>query len=216
MKFTVLNVQQRSLDWFRARLGRLTGSRAADMLAVLKSGKGETAARRRYRMDLVAERLTGRSADEDQFVTKEMQRGIELEAAAFAEYEAVTGQVVTRCGFLSADEIMTGTSLDGYIEDFAGLVELKCPKSVNHLECLRTQEIPEDYLPQMTHHLWVVEDASWCDFVSFDDRFPAGLRLFVKRLNRADVDLAQYEKAALTFLAEVSIEERAVLAQVAA
>lgn len=215
MKFTVMDCEQRSADWFEARLGRLTGSRAADMLAVLKSGKGEAAARRRYRMDLVAERLTGRSADEDQFVSKDMQRGIDLEAAAFAEYEAITGEMVSRCGFVASDELMTGTSLDGYVGKMEGVIELKCLKSVNHLECLRELEIPEEYMPQITHHLWVT-GAKWCDFVSFDDRFPPGLRIFIKRVEASEVDLKHYENSALTFLAEVQLEERAVLQRIAA
>jgi hypothetical protein len=31
--------------------------------------------------------------------------------------------------------------------------------------------VPSDYLGQITHNLWIT-GAQWCDFVSFDDRFP--------------------------------------------
>ena len=44
MRFAIINADQRSPEWFRARSGRLTGSRAADMLATIKTG--EAAARR--------------------------------------------------------------------------------------------------------------------------------------------------------------------------
>lgn len=215
MKFEIIECQQRSGDWFAARLGRLTGSRAADMLALLKSGKGEAMARRRYRMDLLAERLTGRSCDEDQFVTAAMQRGIDLEATAFAEYEAVTGNLVNRAGFLRAVDLMAGCSIDGFIGDMEGIVELKCPKSVTHLEYLLAGEVPTDYLPQITHNVWV-SGARWCDFVCFDDRFPPEMQIFLRRIEASTLDLPAYERAALAFLSEVDVDERALRLQEAA
>ena len=59
--------------------GRLTGSRAADLLATLKRG-GEAAARRQLRAQLVVERLTGAPQD-DVYVTAALQRGIDAGAA---------------------------------------------------------------------------------------------------------------------------------------
>ena len=53
----VLDVAQRSPEWFAARCGRVTSTAAADMLATIKSG--EAAARRDLRTRLVCERLTG-------------------------------------------------------------------------------------------------------------------------------------------------------------
>jgi hypothetical protein len=74
-----------------ARVGRLTGSCACDMLATIKSG--EAAARRRPARPAGLERLTGQPQD-DCFVSKDMQRGTDIEPAAFAAYEALTGQMV--------------------------------------------------------------------------------------------------------------------------
>jgi hypothetical protein len=62
VSFTVVMAEQRSPEWFAARLGRLTGSRAADMLATIKSG--EAAARRDLRVQLVVERLTSTLQEE--------------------------------------------------------------------------------------------------------------------------------------------------------
>jgi predicted phage-related endonuclease len=207
MKYTVLNCQQRSGDWFAARLGRITGSRAADLLATRKD-KTEAAARRNYRRELVCERLTGLSGEEDVFVTREMQRGIDLEERAFAAYEAYSGKVVDRVGFVRCDELMAGSSVDGFVGDFKGVLELKCPKSTTHLQYVLGGVIPEEYFPQVIHHLWVT-GADWCDFVSFDNRFQRPeLQLFVRRCSRAAVaeELAAYEAAALKFLAEVEAE----------
>ena len=176
------------------------------MLATIKSG--EAAARRDYRMQLVTERLTGQP-QEDGFVNAAMQRGIDLEPMAFAAYEAVTGNVAVRTGFLSHVTHLAGCSLDGHVDNFAGIVELKCPKSSTHLKYLRDGGIPKDYLPQVTHNLWI-SGAAWCDFLSYDDRFPSELQVFYVRVLAADLDLAAYEAAALKFLAEVETETHAL------
>ena len=207
MSFTHIDAPQRSAEWFAARLGRLTGSRAKDMLATIKSG-GWAAARLDYKLELVCARLTGR-ADEGGYVSAEMQRGTDLEPAAFAAYEARTGQVVHRSGFLAHDEHLAGCSLDGHVGDVAGIVELKCPKTATHLRYLRDGRVPSDHLPQILHNLWIT-GAAWCDFVSFDDRLPEALQLFVVRVERDDAAIAEYERKALAFLAEVDNEYAAL------
>jgi putative phage-type endonuclease len=207
VSFTVIAAEQRSPLWFIARAGLLTGSRAADMLATIKSG--EAAARRDYRMQLVCERLTGQP-QEDGFVNAAMQRGIDLEPRAFAAYEALTGAMAVRTGFLLSSTHMAGCSLDGHVENFTGIVEIKCPKSSTHLKYWRGPgKAPDDYIPQITHNLWIT-GAEWCDFLSFDDRFPEELQTFLVRVKRSDVDIDGYEKKALAFLAEVEAETLAI------
>jgi hypothetical protein len=49
-------MEQRSEEWFQARLGLVTASRVADVLAKIKSG--ESASRRNYKIQLVSERLS--------------------------------------------------------------------------------------------------------------------------------------------------------------
>ncbi len=206
MAFTVHDVPQRSPEWYALRVGRLTGSRAADMLSTIKSG--EAAARRDLRMQLVVERLT-KTLQEESFVNAAVQRGIDLEPAAFAAYEAKTGCLAQRSGFLAHDSILAGCSLDGHIGAFEGILEVKCPKSATHLKYLQAGAVPSDYLPQITHNLWI-SGAAWCDFLSFDDRFPPPLQTCLVRVPRASVDLAGYERLALAFLAEVDRDLDAV------
>lgn len=205
-RFAILDAPQRSEDWFAARLGRVTGSRAEDVLASIKSG--EAAKRRDYRMELVTERLTGCSA-EAPYVNDDMQRGIDLEPQAFALYEALTGRLVDRTGFLSHLDLMAGCSLDGHVGDFEGLIEIKCPRSANHLTNLRAKGVPAKYLPQIRHNLWIT-GAAWCDFVSFDPRWPEEYRLHIARVLRDDVDLAGYEAEVRRFLADVDNEVQAL------
>jgi predicted phage-related endonuclease len=204
----VVTESQRSDEWTAARVGMLTASRAADMMATIKSG--EAAARRDLRLQLVCERLTGVS-QEDGYISPAMQRGVEKEADAFAAYEALTGEMARKCGFLAHDDLLAGCSPDGVIGPFVGLIECKCPKSATHLSYLRAKTVPRDYLLQITHQLWVT-GAGWCDFVSFDDRFQDPLRLFVKRVHRTDVDISAYELAVRLFLGEVETELESVRA----
>ena len=200
--FTIVDAPQRSAEWFQARIGRLTGSCASDMLATIKSG--EAAARRDLRVRLVVERLTGRP-QEDGYVNAVMQRGIDCEPDAFAAYEAHSGNLVRSTGFLSHRELMAGCSLDGDVDDFTGIVEVKCPKSATHLAYLKAGTVPLNHLPQIQHNLWVT-GAQWCDFVSFDDRFPEGMQLFVRRVPRVELDILAYEKVARAFLNDVDAE----------
>jgi hypothetical protein len=201
--FTILTADQRSPEWFQARLGRLTGSRAGDMLATIKSG--EAAARRDLRTQLVCERLT-QTLQEDSFVNAAMQRGIDVEPQAFAAYEALTGNLAQRTGFLSHNTLAVGCSLDGHVGAFEGILELKCPKSATHLSYLRSPgKVPPAHLPQIVHNLWV-SGARWADFLSFDDRFPPHLQTFLVRVERDDKELASYALAAALFLSEVQAE----------
>ena len=201
MKFTIITHAQRSPEWFSARAGRLTGSCAASILAKGK-GSAESVMRRDYRLQLACERLTGIPA-EGGFVNDAMQRGIDLEPIAFAAYEAATGNMVRSTGFLSADQHMVGCSLDGDVDNFEGIIELKCPKTATHIGYLKDPTTLLDaYRPQVLHNLWVT-GAKWCDLVSFDDRLPKALRLC-----RIHVELVTslYEAEALKFLAEVDAE----------
>jgi len=202
----IVMAEQRSPEWFQARLGRLTGSRAADMLATIKSG--EAAARRDLRTQLVCERLT-QTLQEEAFVNGAMQRGIECEPLALQAYEALTGEVAHRTGFLAHRTLAVGCSLDGHIGDFAGILELKCPKSATHLAYLRSGQVPAIYVPQITHNLWV-SGAAWCDFLSFDDRFPPGLQTCLIRVERNEQQIASYALAASLFLSEVEADVTAV------
>jgi hypothetical protein len=209
--FRIIDADQRSDAWRLARVGRLTGSNAKHVIAKGR-GSDEAVGRRDYRYQLVTERLTGQPQD-GVFVNDAMQRGIDMEPAAFAAYEAHSGYLARRTGFLAADGLMAGCSLDGDINGFCGIVELKCPKSATHAKYLRSQmegKPPAEHVAQITHNLWI-SGAEWCDFASFDDRFPEPLQLVVIRVKRGDVDIDGYEKKAIAFLEEVDAEYTAML-----
>jgi hypothetical protein len=171
------------------------------VFAFNKNGE-ESAARRDYRMELVCERITGQLPDEG-YVSAALQRGIDCEARAVRAYEAATGQLVQRTGFLRSLTDDAGCSLDGSIGDMEGVIEVKAPTSATHLRNLRAAGVRHEYWPQVTHALWIT-GAAWCDFISFDDRFPPPLHLHIVRFARAESSIAAYATKARAFLAEVS------------
>jgi hypothetical protein len=196
---------QRSPEWFAARLGRLTGSVAADMLATVKNG--EAAARRNLRIKLVLERLTGQSQERG-FISPAMQHGIDTEAEAKAAYEAITGELVENTGFVYYESSMAGCSLDGCVMDGPEIVaiqEFKCPQPATHLGYLRTGIIPPDYLAQITHNLWVT-GAKWCDWMSYCPSFPEPLRAKRVRVEWDGPTIEAYGEKAVAFLDEVDRE----------
>lgn len=190
------NIEQRSDEWYAARCGSLGASAIADALSKTKEGKpGSTSLN--LRAKLVVERLTG--IQEDGFKSGAMQHGIDNEDAARMAYEAHTGEFVTQVGLYKHPNLNgTHASPDGLVgED--GLVEIKCPNSATHIETLKTGKIPTKYQYQMQWQMRCT-DRQWCDYVSFDPRLPDHLKLWVKRVYRDNVKLAELEASVEEFL----------------
>jgi putative phage-type endonuclease len=205
----VYDVPQRTPEWFALRAGKLTASRANDMTALLKSQK-EAAARRDLRTQLVVERLTGQAA-ESGYQNDDMLRGIELEPEALAATELLLDTIISPVGFVQHDELLAGASPDGVIGAYDGIVEIKCPKSATHFSYWKAGVVPQDYLFQIVHQLWLT-GAPWCEFVSFDPRFPPHLQLFHVRHDRDDAEIDSYELLVRQFLREVDLEVEAMAA----
>jgi putative phage-type endonuclease len=193
-----MNIVQGSPEWFLQRLGKVTASRLADVVAKTKTG--ESASRATYRAELVAERLTGKQAEG--FSNAAMKWGTDCEPLARAAYEAERGVFVIETGMIHHPTIaMSGASPDGLVMA-DGLLEIKCPETKAHIETVLSGKAPSKYVPQMQWQM-ACTGRAWCDFVSFDPRMPADVQIFVTRVNR-DVDaIAEYEAEVIRFLAEV-------------
>jgi YqaJ-like viral recombinase domain len=204
--FTELDFEQKSEAWYKARAGRATASRAGDVLAKVKSG--EAAGRRNYRIQLVTERLTGTSQEAERFTSKFMERGTEREPEARARYEELTGELVMQSGFLAADGIEVGASLDGRVGGFRGIVSFKCPLAATHVTYLRGRRLPPEYVPQATHEMMLVSQAEWYDFVSYCPELPKHLALFRVRIERNELakEIEAYEPELIKFLKEVDAD----------
>lgn len=189
-------MEQRSEEWFQARLGKVTASRVADVLAKIKSG--ESASRRNYKIQLVSERLTGEK--QETYINQAMQDGIDREFYAREKYVQQHGKV-EEVGFIQHPTLEAGASPDGLVGD-DGLIEIKCPLGTTHTETLMTQEVPSKYMPQIQFQL-LVTGRKWCDFVSFNPMFPEHLQLFVRRVFADKEYQAELEVEVSKFLDEV-------------
>ena len=191
-------MEQRTDEWFAARLGKVTASRVADVAARTKTGYG--ASRANYMADLIVERLTGQKASS--FTNQAMEWGVEQEPNARAAYSAKTGELVEEVGFIDHATIqMSGASPDGRIGG-EGLVEFKCPSTATHLEYILTDTVPGKYIVQMQWQM-ACTAAAWCDFASYDPRLPPHLQLFIKRVPRDEKHIAELEAEVRKFLTEL-------------
>lgn len=191
--------EQRTAEWFAARLGKVTASRVADIIAKTKAGE-YTAGRDNLMAQLAIERLTGQA--QESYSNSYMQWGTDQEPFARAAYEIATGQMVDECGFVPHPMIdNAGASPDGLVGD-DGLVEIKCPSTATMIETLLTQKVPSKYITQMQMQM-ACTGRQWCDFVSFDPRLPAKAQLWVKRVSRDPEFILKMEVEIVKFLAEL-------------
>lgn len=193
------DIEQRSQDWYAARLGKVTASRVEDVIAKTKTGY--SASREKYMAQLVVERITNKKADS--YTNAAMQWGIDQEQYARAAYEARNEVFVDEVGFVPHPRIeMAGASPDGLVND-DGMVEIKCPETQTMIDTLLTGKVPSKYFAQMQFQM-ACADRSWCDYVVFDPRMPEGAQLFIKRIDRDDAYIAQIESEIEVFLNEVT------------
>jgi putative phage-type endonuclease len=200
-------MEQRTEEWFAARLGKVTASRVADVLAKIKSG--ESASRKNYKMELVVQRLTGKAGES--FTNAAMEHGVTNEPFARMAYEAHTGTFVKEEGFVDHPTIEGfGCSPDGIVGE--GLIEIKAPNTANHIETVLENKAPSKYIPQMQCQM-ACTGAKWCDFVSFDPRVDEDLQLFIIRVNRDNEYIENMEKEIKLFLQEVDDLHKQLLAK---
>lgn len=191
-------MEQRSPEWYAARLGHVTASRVADIVAKTKTGYSTS--RANYMAELICERLTGMQGAS--YASAAMQWGTETEPMARAAYEAKVGSLVIETGFVPHGSIpMAGASPDGLIGD-DGLVEVKCPITATHIDTLLGQSVLGRYITQMQWQM-ACTGRKWCDFVSYDPRMPEKMQLFIKRIDRDTAAIAELEEEVVNFINEL-------------
>lgn len=199
--------EQRSAEWFAERLGKVTASRISDVIAKTKTGYSAT--RKNYMTQLLLERLTGQK--EESYTNAAMQHGIDTEDEARKAYELDSFNIVTECGFFnSPDGLMSGASPDGLIAE-DGLIEIKCPNTATHIETLISKDIDRKYILQMQWQMYCT-GRQWCDFVSYDNRLPVNLQLFIKRVDRDEKLIEEIKTEVSLFLSELDELEKQVRA----
>lgn len=199
-------MEQRSAEWFAARLGCVTASRVKDVMA---SGRGgaPSATRKNYMMELLCERLTGQSGGADLSRNAAVQRGVELEPFACMAYEADKGLMVAETGLVMHPSIPGfGASPDGLVGD-DGVLEIKCPNTATHIATMQSERHDPQYEWQMLAQM-ACTGRAWADFVSYDDRLPEPLQYVCHRFERDFKRIREMESEIRVFLEELSDLEK--------
>jgi putative phage-type endonuclease len=192
--------------WIQARCGRVTASRIADLVARTKTGW--SASRAAYLGQILAERLTGKPAVIP--TTAPMRWGLDYEPLAKAAYAYRTDLDIEEAPFILHPAIpMSGASPDGLIGS-DGLIEIKCPTTITHIDTLAADEVPSKHISQIQWQM-ACTGRSWCDFVSFDPRLPEDLKLFVRRIERDEAAIADLQGMVQAFLEEVDARLSALI-----
>ena len=194
-------IAQGTKEWHQLRLGKVTASRVADILAKTKTGP--SASRQNYLIELALQRTTG--IIQESYSNSAMEWGTQTEPQARVAYEVKTNNFVDQVAFIEHPSIdWFGCSPDGLVSD-RGLVEIKCPNSTTHWEYFKYNRPPTKYVIQMQAQL-AVTGRDWCDFVSFDPRMPDRSQLLVVRVDRDEAFIAEMEAEIKQFLSEVEVE----------
>lgn len=208
MERIIRGIEQGSSEWMALRIGRIGGSRIADLLTEGRGG-AESLTRRKYKNELIRERLTQKKLET--YKTPAMIRGIELEPLARSWYEVKYNTFVDQVAIVKHPTIEGGQcSPDGLVDATNSLIEVKIPNPENHLDNILTDGKQLDqYYDQVMWQLACIpgsngnEKREFCDLVSFDPDMPDHLQGFVKRIYRDDEYIKTMETAVIAFLSEV-------------
>lgn len=199
------NQFQNTGEWFNDRTGKLTASRMNAARAFLKSG-AEASERKKLKIEILCERLTGDIVPK--YVTNEMQWGIDQEPAAKEMLSATMGWTIRDLGFLDHPAIENcGASPDGYIEQEAALIEIKCPTSSTMLSWLLNAKenhlwLPEEHIAQMTLQSACMGGIPvW--FCAYDPRLPEKQKLLLRKFTPTEEKIEEIENQARIFLQQV-------------
>lgn len=196
------NIEQGSSEWFEARLGKITASRVSDVLATGRNGS-ESLTRKKYRNELIRERLTGKRLEG--YTNAAMERGTLLEPIARAAYEVKYNVFVEQVHFVNHPVINNaGASPDGLI-DIDGLIEIKCPNPETHIDYILSdgQSLKARYFDQVQWQL-ACTNRFYCSLVSFDPDMIDELQLCVVNIDRDNEYIAKMEAEVIKFDNEIT------------
>lgn len=155
------NVEQRSIEWFELKHGRIGGTTSSGLLLDVKD---------KFKIEMLSQYLEefDPMMFDDQYMSDAMQRGIDLEPHARQIIGELTGNTFDEIGLITCDEIdILSLSPDGVNGQFTEACEIKCFGAKKHTECLITNEIPSEYIAQAIHYFTMIptlEKLHWFAF----------------------------------------------------
>ena len=178
--------------WLQAKCGVISGTRFASVMA-----KPDTAAYQNLIADLATERVYGVDEEEERFVSKAMQHGIDTEQEAFNWYSFGSDATCTKAMFvIHGDYPFIGVSPDLLVGD-VGMSQIKCPQRRAQIDLICTRKLPSQYKWQVVGEMWVCA-RMWSDFVGYHKTLGGE----VLRVERDDVEIARLKAACMIVNAE--------------
>jgi hypothetical protein len=174
------DVEQNKPEWDLLRVGKITSSALAKVMANYGKAFGEPA--KKYASEIALGQITGKVPASGGYSNSHMERGHEEEHLAISEYENRYFSAVTNGGFYEVDD--EGCSPDGLVGD-DGMIEVKSAIPSMHFARVRKQSFDPAYKWQYIDSL-KISGRDWLDFISYCADYPEGKRIYVYRLLRAD------------------------------
>ena len=163
----LIQCEQRTPEWLKARRGILTASQFGDWLT--KTGKVAEKARLAAASKCLADHAG--APDPAPFETDDMRRGIELEEEARNTFMDMTGLAVEQIGFAQSVHGRFGCSPDGIIPGMQSGLEIKCPRLSKLIQYIANNELPDEYKAQVHGSMAVTGAKSW-HFFAYHPGFP--------------------------------------------
>lgn len=193
----IVECDQGTEAWHRARAGIPTASEFSTVLATKGKGKdGESVTRRRYLYKLAGERLTGDPAEN--YSNAYMDRGHVIEPQARDDYAFIHDVEPQIVGLVTTDDGMAGCSPDSLIGE-TGALEIKSAAPHILLDHMFKGEFPAEHKAQCQGALWVAE-REWIDLLIYWPK----MKPFIVRATRDEAYIRDLEKAVAGFNAEVA------------
>lgn len=159
-----MTAEQRSEEWFKQRIGKITGSRVGAILDLAPySGRDDVLRAMVREYHGAPSEFTGNIATE---------WGNNHEAQALMEYERTVQTFVEKAYFVTHENGWLGASPDGYVGS-DGLLEIKCPFSRRKDNLFISISDQPHYFAQAQVQLFVT-GRKWCHFFQWS---PAGNKL---------------------------------------
>jgi exodeoxyribonuclease (lambda-induced) len=181
-------LKQGSDEWHNLRLGKITGSCFYKLL-------GTPAASKKYLYQKASEIITNAKSDSESFNNVHIQRGLDYECVAKAEYIKSNWTIIDDVGLIVLNDYVA-CSPDGLVED-DGIVEIKVPDSHNYFEQVieiyneGEKAIPSEHYAQMQFNLYV-SNRKWCDYILYNPKHSKhnnGLYIYRVNIDYAMQDL---------------------------
>jgi predicted phage-related endonuclease len=197
----ILTMQQRSPEWHAARVGSIGGTGFGQVI----SGK-----KNRLIYNLINERLNG-YATQDDYVSEDMQFGIDNEPIARELYSQKTGIEFREVGLIKSDySDIHHASPDGISPDNSIVLECKCTDD-GAIQLQRFFEgVETSHMPQIINYFAVsdeVKEVHWISYCPYREERPLVIYTFKAEFYQDDIAKARTKIKAIEAEIEKKIQE---------